>query len=285
VSKHTQLILREAKPYWRAIAGCASSSIKATAKGFLPDLSESNMLGCGYWGCVFPTADKRFVVKLTLDSTEGPHVALAMHHFPLHPGVAYFHRIWKLPNRVYVGADGGNVWLYVIMREEVDVDSIWTLKKIGRKKKYIPARGYKKIHDALEDLPECCSCIVRASSMHRRGMCDVEDIAANEKELAKILKRVGLGNRPSKGYHVAQLLAEVYKKHGILLGDVHFGNVGLRTHSLKPWRVPGHKRLVVTDLGDLGQAPRTRGSYPAIATVNPPFLRPYEEAIPVIPCR
>ena len=121
--------------------------------------------------------------------------------------------------------------------------------------------------------------------MYRREMCPREDVESNEAELFKILKKVGSGNRKSKGFHVANLLGGVYQDHNILLGDVHFGNVGLRSHSLKPWGVPRHKGLVVTDLGDLGQAPRVRGTYPAIKTVNPHLMQRYASAIPVLPCR
>jgi hypothetical protein len=283
VSKWTEVLLAEASEYWGEIQRATSKSIKAKAKGFLPEPSEENILGCGYWGCVLPTADKRFVLKLTLDSTEGPHVAMAMDRFPLHPGIAYFHRIWKLPGRVWAGSDGGNVWLYVILREEVNVDSIWSVKKKGRKQVYVPARGFKKIHDALEELPVCCSCLSESRGMRRRGLCSRDRVAENEGDLVKLLKRVGLTDRKSKGYHVANLLAHAYEEHGVLLGDVHFGNVGLRRHSLKPWGVKGHRALVVTDLGDLGQAPMTTDQYPRIATVNPNMLKRYENAIPVLP--
>lgn len=48
---------------------------------------------------------------------------------------------------------------------------------------------------------------------------------------------------------------------------MHFQNVGRRVHDLSEWGVKRHKKLVVTDLGDLGQAIRTEGTYPAIRSL------------------
>ena len=250
-------LIKHVEPYWDAIQEACAKSLKQKVGGFLPHPIEQGILGCGFWGCVWRTADKRFVLKASLDITEGPHVALAMKLFQRHPGVAYFHRLWKLP-RVWTN-EQGNTSVWIMLREETDVDSIWNGAK--------PAPGYKSVHDALEALPECCSCISQERAYEKRtNGCGAGDRVAAERELASILRRL----HTKKGSHVSDLIGSVYHKHGVLLGDVHMANVGLRRHDLSEFGVKRHKQLVVTDLGDLGQAPIRRGNYPEIKMLKNP---------------
>ena len=257
-------------PFWKAIEKAAAASIKAKPTGFLPPPDKASLLGCGFWGCVWPTADKRFVLKASVDLTEGPHVALAMKLFPKHPGMAYHHRIWRLPSRVWTNEQGYS-WVWIMLREETDVDSIWNDTK--------PAPGYKKIHDGLDALPDCCSCLHQEKVL----ACGSADVRKAERELDVILKKIGTP-ASSKGKYVSSLITMAYRDHGILLGDVHFANVGLRRHDLSQFGVKRHKDLVVTDLGDLGQSPRTDGDYPKINAIqkNPRLYEALFDEIPVL---
>lgn len=261
-------MLELADYHWPTIQRATARSLGFKAKDFLPN-DPHEFLGHGQFGCVYGTADKRFVVKLSMDNTEGPHVALAMHYYQLNPGIAYFHRIWKLPERIWSDLHG-NVLVWVMVREEVDVDSIRKFVKRGRRKVEVPAPGYKKIHDALEELPYCCSCLYDFAWRTRKGMCPQGQV---EKELAlfnRLLKQVATSGKARKGQYVAALIKEAWQQHELLFGDIHFGNVGLRRHDLSEWGVPRHKKLVITDLGHLGQAPRTPGGYPSIKTLKNP---------------
>ena len=266
-------LLAHVAPFWPAIQKAAAASLKQKPSGFLPPPDQRSLLGAGFWGCVWPTADKRFVIKASVDLTEGPHVALAMKLFPKHPGMAYYHRIWRLPQRVWTNEQGYS-WVWIMLREETDVDSIW--------RGVSPAPGYRKIHAGLDALPECCGCLHQERALARQT-CDGQDVQLAEHELAKILKQVG-SPASSKGKYVASLIGDAYKKHGILLGDVHFGNVGLRRHDLSKFGVKRHRDLVVTDLGDLGQAPRGMGGYPDVPEIrkNPGLYQRLFDEIPVL---
>ncbi len=263
-------LLEHVRPIWGKIQAAAARSLGKKPHGFLPDLDEKQVLGCGFWGCVFPTADPRFVLKISLDATEGPHVALAMKHFQLDPGVAYFHRIWRMRNKVWTDEYGyTDVW--IILREEVDVATMWSGEK--------PAKKYAKVHNVLQKLPECCSCLVRAKIHVQLGDCDVERLRAEEKVLKGLLGQIKTG--PAR--YVSRLLNRAYVDHRIVLGDVHYDNVGKRHHDLKSFGVPFHHDLVVSDLGDWGQNPITWDKYPKIKVVeNPMRLSALAEGIPVL---
>lgn len=266
-------LLEAVAPFWPAIQRTAAKALAQKSAGFLPAPEKRNVLGCGYWGCVFPTADKRFVLKASVDLTEGPHVALAMKLFPRHPGMAFYRGLWRLPTRVWTG-EQGYAWVWIMLREETDVDSIWRNSH--------PAPGYAKIHRGLSELPDCCACL-HQERLLAAPHCGPGGVAHAEQELGRILRLVGTP-ASSKGRYVAQLIDDAYQDHGILLGDVHFANVGLRRHNLSAFGVKRHKDLVVTDLGDLGQAPRSLGHYPTIREIrkNPDAFAALVRDVPVI---
>jgi hypothetical protein len=186
-----------------------------------------------------------------------------MSKYRRHPGVVYFHRIWRTRERIWNPDHGGFCNLYVIVREEVDVDSVWVKQGRGRRATVEPARGYKRIFDALDELPRCCSCLYEASWASYSG-CNQQILNKQLAIFNKLLNTVATSGKAKKGEHVANLIAKAYGKGDLLIGDIHPGNVGLRRHSLSKWKVPRHNKLVITDLGDLGQPPMVIGSYPKI---------------------
>lgn len=261
-------LLEQIKPFWPKISRACTQSLGRKDGKFLPDPTKKTVLGCGFWGCVWPTADKRFVLKATLDSTEGPHVSLAIKLFQKHPGLAYYHRVWRLPDRVWTN-EFGYTWLYLMLREETDVRSIW-------KGNQQPNPAYKAVYNALESLPECCGCLLASRRELARGVCNGSDVAKEEKVFYQVLAKASGG----PGEYVMDLLRDAYERHDLIFGDVHFANVGLRCHDLSEFGVKRHKKLVVTDLGDFAQNPLVRGSYPEIPVIrsNPELV----DEIPVI---
>lgn len=253
-------ISQHVAPFWSLIEKTCARALKKTRRDFLPADPRAGYLGCGAFGCVWPTADRRFVVKASIDATEGPHVALVMKHFRKHPGVAYYHRLWKLPGRIWTNSFGFTpVW--IMLREEVDVTAQYS-KSGGA------ARGYKKVESILDSIIECCSCLVYARSAHNQGTCTMDDVKKQEQKFDKVLR--GLGKTP--GAHVGRLIKDAYYEHSVLLGDAHFDNVGQRRHKLPEWKIMGHKKLVVTDLGNMNAPPITSDRYPAVAVMkNPEF--------------
>lgn len=234
--------------HWLDIRDACARSLKKKASGFLPaDPTTQTALGCGYWGCAWQTGDKRFVVKASIDLTEGPHVALAMKFFRKHPGLAYYHRLWRLPERVWVDEFGySHVW--IMLREEVNFS-----KQYSKTKRDRPARGYTRVFHALNELPECCSCLMWTQFEERRGECDPEKVVEAQQDLFDLMDEL----KSTPGVYVGKLIRSAWTKHGILLGDVHYDNVGSRVHNLTKFGVKNHRKLVVTDLGDWGQTPIT----------------------------
>lgn len=238
--------------YWPQIRDAAARSLKHKVSDFLPpDPTMALALGCGYWGCAWQTGDKRFVVKASLDATEGPNVARAMKLFRKDPGIAYYHRLWRLPNRVMT-SDFGNTHVWIMVREEVDFD-----KQYSRKKKDDPAPGYVKVYNTLNVLPDCCECLFWTRFGSKRGECAPGELKKAQEDLYKLTS----GLKKTPGEYVGSMIENAWKKHRLLIGDVHFDNVGSRVHNLSEFGVKRHKKLVVTDLGDSGQPPLTTDQY------------------------
>ena len=246
---------------WAAIRNAAARSLKHKASAFLPpDPSMQTALGSGWWGVVWQTGDKRFVVKASMDATEGPYVSLAMKHFRTDPGLAYYHRLWKLPERIWTDDFGyTNVWITV--REEVDFSKQWA--KTSTKRKPKPAKGYVKVFNALNELPECCQCLFWTRFGSRRGECPATEVKQAQRDMIELMD--GLKGTPAT--YVAALVKKAWCEQGIMLGDIHYDNVGSRVHNMKPFGVKSHKKLVITDLGDWGQTVITSDQHPTIATL------------------
>lgn len=253
-------LLEVFEPYWGKIRGVAARSLGRSVRGFLPDIrDDSKLLGCGAWGCVWRTSDRRFALKVSLDATEGPIIAqiMARRNLRLSPGCVYYHKIWKLPELVKTNTYG-YAPAYVILREEV--------KKI----EWVDGDGdirhkYLKIHDSLEDLPEACCGLVQAR-------CDLEwcktvECAEAYTDAEREFMNYVFDLRTTEARHVGTFMAQAYAA-GILLGDVHPGNVGIRTHGLRDFGVPGHRKMVITDVGDEGQAICSEDQHPRIRTVK-----------------
>lgn len=261
--------------HWTSIRKACARSLKKKATGFLPDEPTQKLaLGCGFWGCVWQAADKRFVVKASLDATEGPHVALAMKLFQKHPGLAYYHRLWRLPERVWTD-EFGYTYVWIMLREEVDFQ-----KQYSRTKRNKPARGYQRVYNVLEEIPDCCSCLVFARVDAERG-CDPETYQESQHELLELTASL----KSTPGVYVGKLIADAWRKHGVLLGDVHYDNVGTRIHNLSAFGVKNHRKLVVTDLGDWGQSPITTDRFPSVKVLPNPvgWYGQVAERIPVLP--
>lgn len=174
-------------------------------------LSKKASLGHGLWGIVFPTNDKRFVVKITADPTEGAVTQTVIDHPKLryHPGIAFFVSIRRLP------VPGQSpVWIVLrenirpVSKEEISTitdNRIWndTLKPFilaSRELNDVLAKG-----KAGAKLDEACLAFIQT---HAR------------------LKDV-------KGFkEIASLVHAYFDVATGALGDVHMGNVAYRQHAM-----------------------------------------------------
>lgn len=244
------------EPYWSKIRSVSARSLNRPVRGFVPDIrDESRLLGCGAWGCVWRTADKRFALKVSLDATEGPIIAqiMAKRQLRLDPGCVYYHKIWQLPELVKTNTYG-YAPAYVILREEcAPVD--WLDDNGDVRKKYT------KIHLDLEDLPDACCNLVQARCNLEwdASVTTADEYIDAEKEFMEYVFDL----RTTVARHVGTFMARAYEA-GILLGDVHPGNVGIRKHNLRQFGVPRHKEMLVTDVGDEGQAVCSEDQHPKI---------------------
>lgn len=69
--------------------------------------------GCGHYGCVFPTSDPEVVCKLTSDPTEAFFVAAAMSIGTFPEGIVRYYGIYRIPGAMHKGRP-----LFVLWREE-----------------------------------------------------------------------------------------------------------------------------------------------------------------------
>jgi hypothetical protein len=257
-------LLEIVAPYWRRINTKASAALKRSARGFLPadPADEEDVLGCGAWGCVWQTADKRFVIKVSLDATEGPIIAQIMSQksLRLNPGCVYYRAIWQLPDLVWTN-QFGHAPVWVILREEAGrID--WTNERGDIRRKYM------KIHADLEDLPDAaCELVNTRADLE---FCKTVECAYAYTDAERAFMEYVIDLRTTEARHVGSFMADAYAA-GILLGDVHPGNVGRRKHNLKAFGVKGHRQMVVTDVGDQGQPICDRDKHPKIRTMKNPY--------------
>jgi len=255
-------LIRNLKPYWSKITKAAAKSLGRSPRGFIPPIEEDeHVLGCGAWGCVWPTKDPKFVLKASLDANEGGVISHVMSSKRLrfHPGVVYYRALWELPELAWVDHLGLTpVW--IILREEADCDRCWTPR--GE-----PARGLKKVYNALEKLPDigdsltakCCEKEWDPDSSSVADGCDRAEI-----KYIRLLSKL----EDTPGEYVGKFILAAWNQKSLILGDVHFGNVGFRRHDLSKFGVPRHNKLVTIDVGDQAQPTPDESMYPKVKVLR-----------------
>lgn len=237
--------------------------------------------GCGHYGCVMPTGTSGIVVKLTTDALEAHFVAAALRigHFP--EGIVKYDRIYRLSNAqhrnrsVYVlwreeAHDVGSVPLsrwhrrsgwFTALDESQQRDVLQFANRLGAFQTW--ARIFKESFDRAES-PKVYAQLAEWHSwaMDRVSLDDVEEAERYGEPMrqprlplrfkggqrmaialrgCEILAEM-MANEP-EGYLVGQAL-EFYMDHGLLLADVHLGNIGRVTRADY-----GDPILAITDPG------------------------------------
>lgn len=205
---------------------------------------DHDMLGCGYWGCAYPTEYSRWVVKISADPLEGPIIKAVMEHPELreHPGIAYIIDIWRLAEKVRWGRSAWrDVW--VILRENIEptdyvwgspgvceaADLLWNLKLVGER--------FNNAADALDEKGPGYGRRARLNEYNRKWQDYV--IQAQKVYLT---------------HQIGSFMEEFYHEFDAVLADVHRNNVGLRGHSLADLGLKDHEPAEYWVAFDLGHS-------------------------------
>jgi hypothetical protein len=255
---------------WPAIERRVGPELMPTTSGAGRKI-EIEELGCGHYGCVVPTGKPGIVMKLTSDPLEAHFVAASLRigKFPL--GIVRYASVYSLP------AEYRQRPLFVLWREEAeDVGGLAHVHRLGLdaydestarhfRMRLLAfkwwAHEFKAIVDRAKDMKRALS------EMHHferwaRDLVDlehVEDVNVGHttrpfpqlkgaQRLAALLRGceilAELMANEAAGDLVGEAL-EFYLQNGLLLADVHSGNVGhvRRADYRKPiWAItdPGH---------------------------------------------
>jgi len=184
-----------------------------------------NPLGCGSYGCVFPLWDRDpgfdqvpnlarpldRVLKISTDPTEGPVVSAIM-KTKLDKrlnGLARWYGVWRIPEPIQKGPRGTG---WVIVREEV------------KPFKYNDFASWDQTH-ANTWIDE-----LRRYNKYTRQELQAKTERGKEKNFDEAQQAVGQLYNNHGTYYIAEAI-ELLRREGIILADVHQGNLGTRIHA------------------------------------------------------
>ncbi len=256
----TPWIDRSMKTVWERVV--AASPKPSWAPRLLPGKKFSlEEYGCGYYGCVFPTSDPAVVCKLTSDHTEAFFVAAAMSIGEWPEGIVRYYGIYRIP-----GVEHNRRPLFVLWREAAtEVGTVLKSPYSGGVTRYLPEeeraaaqydvrsredfakslRLFKEyaglVRDTLRRAPDRFA-MIKESERYEEWAWDFVSRAESENRLPP-LDRIHGAQRIAGGLTYLERLAiemenqelsyqtagalKFYLDEGLLLADVHPGNVGL----------------------------------------------------------
>jgi hypothetical protein len=223
------------------------------AENMPPRLSDTfwKILNCGHHGCVFKTYTKGKVFKLTDDGTEAAFVAFLLNNKMKLDGFVEYHKVVMMPR-----CKPFNKTIYAILRQEVDCAGIEKImKSCLRDKKQREYIDYLRefifnLKDYCETFQELtmnfknrlqltASAFKNHKNIYSQEIQNVFSIIADKPEryeidykltvlLATIRDLFYTYLKPPFSYYAGPLAVSMLKllDMGILLGDVHEGNVG-----------------------------------------------------------
>lgn len=188
--------------------------------------------GCGAYGCVLPTLDSSIVLKVTTDDTEAEFAAKFADDL-VAPIVVMYHTVMRTSAR-----HNGRP-IYLLWRESAE-----SVGKLGEELGAGAENLINRQHSAAKE-------IVKLAMMSDSDPDAIADWLETCREIAlqkryPEIKALGAG------------LAQVFQEQGILIGDVHAGNVGKVNRA-------GAPAWVITDPGNvLVFGAQERAAVPAI---------------------
>lgn len=192
-----------------------------------------NRLGTGKWGVVYPTACPRWVVKVTLDPTEGPIIQAIMNDPVLrtHPGICYYAGLWKLPETIrrHEGHELKNYTPFVVLREDINPKAVLEGE--------VPSHqvGLQTLLDGDDDEGiEGLRDIADRLNVARIDQ-DKERSVEAAHEMADYLLELGEYEETEE---LSDFMQAFYQRLGGALADVHSANIGARQHNLQGLNLP-----------------------------------------------
>ena len=267
----TPWIDRSMKTVWERVV--AASPRREWAPRLLPGKKFSlEEYGCGHYGCVFPTSDPAVVCKLTSDPTEAFFVAAAMSIGTFPEGIVRYYGIYRIP-----GAEHRGRPLFVLWREEAtEVGKVLHYPPSYMWKNLPPSEAYVarsksllfnrlglfqdnagKIRDTLKRAPDPFAMAEAAKELSLdwawrfvsesdEGPFVPAERFRGEKRVALHLAVLDRLTVEMENEYLADQIGgalKFYLDEGLLLADVHQGNVGLvegRVGSSPVITDPGH---------------------------------------------
>ena len=162
-------------------------------------------LGCGSFGCVFPTSEEGKVLKISSDPTEGPVVKAVMDTKldKRLDGLGRWYGVWRIPEALQEGRRSTG---WVILREDVQPLDI---AKIG-------FSWHNRWFHSL-----------KLYNRHARKSIDLKTPWKKESEWEEARFEIGVLYGSEETYYVAEAIEEL-NRVDIRLADVHYGNLGFR---------------------------------------------------------
>ena len=250
------------KTVWERVV--AASPKPSWAPRLLPGKKFSlEEYGCGHYGCVFPTSDPEVVCKLTSDPTEAFFVAAAMSIGTFPEGIVRYYGIYQIPGAQHRGRP-----LFVLWREEAtevgtvllpskDDDYTRRLKENVIRLLSSFRNTASVMRDTLKRAADPFAMVEESKRFDRWAWNYVTESEGSgralvldrfkgaQKVAAGLLRLERIAIEMENEYLADQIgsALKFYLDEGIVLADVHQGNVGLVEGRMTTTMVitdPGH---------------------------------------------
>jgi len=205
--------------------------------GIAPDLmkgrlTESDVLGSGYFGIVLKTSDKRLVVKVTSDDEEGYFSQLVIDNPALRDseGLPYYFDVFAIPE-----------WnAFVILREDM---TYGVFENDGKASPRLVSRMIERLDEFTDRVLQVDKQIagllrsLQEIDSYRLSDGDVR-MALREAsgliriEVIKTISKFPKVSQSSKYFDLSQVVLKALETYGIALSDLHPMNLGRHKHDI-----------------------------------------------------
>lgn len=197
-------------------------------------LEPETLYGCGHFGCVFPSSQPEWVLKITRDPTEGPVAQFISELENDFSAFVKYHPkgVVKLTDMYFRGKS----WpIYAYVRENVlPVGSLWGYRSplYEQVEKSYP-KDYERVsRDIHNGLVALNAVLISARNLQKlRNKKTTKEWTLQQAEDKWEDAIHGL-YRYHPMYHIAWAIGDLYRHYDIVLTDVHSNNVGVPLYAM-----------------------------------------------------